>query len=136
MTLRRIATAAADVSDGLLGDLGHILQQSGKGAIIHAETATQLIAAHAYSTGATGQFGLKIPPATLMQCALAGGDDYELVFTAAPAQRDAVQRAAHAAGVPVTRIGTITPQSGLILLDAHGAVLPASAFSSFDHFAP
>jgi thiamine-monophosphate kinase len=135
MALRGIATAAADVSDGLLGDLGHILQQSGKGAIIHTETAMQLIAAYAYSTGSTGLFGLKIPANTLLQCALAGGDDYELVFTAAPTQRDAVQRAAQLAGVPVTCIGSITAGAGLTLLDANGAALPHATFSSFDHFA-
>ena len=120
MALLGIATAAADVSDGLLGDLGHILEQSGKGATIHTAVAIELIAAYANPTGVAGPFDPKIPSATLLQCALAGGDDYELVFTAAATQRDAVQRAANAAGVPVTRIGTITPQAGLTLLDAQG----------------
>jgi thiamine-monophosphate kinase len=136
MALRGIATAAADVSDGLLGDLGHILEQSGKGASIRTEIAMQLIVAYAYSTRATGQFDLKIPPKTLLQCALAGGDDYELVFTAAPAQRDAVLRAAQEAGVPVSCIGNITAQAGLTLLDADGAAMSPATFSSCNHFAP
>jgi len=134
--LRGIATAAADVSDGLLGDLGHILQQSGQGATIHTEIAMQLIAAYAQCTGATGLFDLKIPALTLLQCVLAGGDDYELVFTAAPAQRAAVQRAAHLAGVLVTCIGSITADAGLTLKDASGATVSSATFSSFDHFAP
>jgi thiamine-monophosphate kinase len=136
MALRGIATAAADVSDGLLGDLGHILQQSGKGATIHTEFAIQLIAAYAYSTGPTGLFCSNIPANTLLQCVLAGGDDYELVFTAAPAQRDAVQRAAQLAGVPVTCLGSITASTGLRLQDADGATVSSATFSSFDHFAP
>jgi thiamine-monophosphate kinase len=136
MALRGVATAAADVSDGLLGDLGHILQQSGKGAIVHAEIAIKLIATYADGTGAAGPFGLKVSAPTLLQCVLAGGDDYELVFTAAPAQRDAVQRASDTAGVPVTRIGSVTTDAGLTLLDANGVAVPSTVFSSFDHFAP
>jgi thiamine-monophosphate kinase len=136
MALRGIATAAADVSDGLLGDLGHILQQSGKGAVIDTDAAIQLIATKARHTGADDQFYLKISRQTLLQCVLAGGDDYELVFTAAPAQRTAVLHAADAAGAPVTRIGSITADAGLTLLDANGMALPSAAFSSFDHFAP
>ncbi|MEY4346491.1 MAG: hypothetical protein RL032_2323 [Pseudomonadota bacterium] len=136
MALRGVATAAADVSDGLLGDLGHILQQSGKGAIVHAEIAIKLIATYADGTGAAGPFGLKVSAPTLLQCVLAGGDDYELVFTAATAQRDAVQRASDTAGVPVTRIGSVTTDAGLTLLDANGVAVPSTVFSSFDHFAP
>jgi thiamine-monophosphate kinase len=136
LALRGIATAAADVSDGLLGDLSHILQQSGKGAIVHTEVAIKLIAAYAYCTESSGQFSLKVSALNLMQCVLAGGDDYELVFTAAPAQRDAVQRACDTAGVPVTRIGSVTTDAGLTLLDANGVAVPSTFFSSFDHFAP
>jgi thiamine-monophosphate kinase len=136
LALRGIATAAADVSDGLLGDLGHILQQSGKGATIHTDIAIKIIATYADDAGATSQFDFNIPPQTLLQCVLAGGDDYELVFTAAPAQRGAVQRAADAAGVPVTRIGRVTAEAGTTLLDASGVALPPATFSSFDHFAP
>jgi thiamine-monophosphate kinase len=135
MALRGIASAAVDVSDGLLGDLGHILEQSGKGAILHSEVAMQLIAVCRYPAAAKSKCALKVPTATLLQCALAGGDDYELVFTAAPEQRGAVQQAAHGAGVPVTAIGSITAPAGLTLLDAHGAAVSGATFSSFDHFA-
>ena len=71
---------------------------------------------------------------TLRRCALAGGDDYELLFTAAPAQRAAVQAAAAASATPVTRIGRIEAAPGLRLVDAQGAPV-AGQFAGYDHFA-
>ena len=133
LALRGIASAAADMSDGLLGDLGHILTQSRVGATIDTEIATTLIAAHAYFTGAGGQFDSKNAHQTLLQCVLAGGDDYELVFTAEPALRAAVQMAGAASAVAVTRIGKIDAVPGLRLIDANGAPM-ANTFASFDHF--
>ena len=71
----------------------------------------------------------------LRQCVLAGGDDYELAFTAPPAQRSAVEAAGRQCGTPVTRIGRIEAGSGLRLLDGRGGELPAQGWASFDHFA-
>jgi thiamine-monophosphate kinase len=65
---------------------------------------------------------------------LAGGDDYELVFTAPLAAREAVQAASRKTGTPVTRIGTMESRPGLRLVDAGGRALPHT-FASFDHFA-
>ena len=65
---------------------------------------------------------------------LAGGDDYELAFTAPATARDAVQAAAAASQTPVTRIGQILPEPGLLLVDARGATVENN-FHSFDHFA-
>jgi len=128
--LRGIASSALDVSDGLLGDLGHILAASGVGAEIELAKTTELIAASALFTGPAALFDAEL----LHQCTLAGGDDYELAFTAAPARRAAVQAAARQADVAVTRIGRITAAPGLRLLDARGQ--PQSpAWASFDHFA-
>ena len=134
MALRGIASAAADVSDGLLGDLGHILQRSGVGATIRTETAIKLIAACAVGSRAAGPFGLDLPAGKALQCVLSGGDDYELVFTAAPSQRAAVQAAAVDSNTPVTCIGRIEAVPGLRLVDASGASV-ANDFASFDHFA-
>ncbi len=128
--LRGIASAAVDVSDGLLGDLGHVLKASGVGARIDTSIAINLIANGADISCAGGQFSLK----NRLGFVLAGGDDYELVFTAPAAQRDAVAAAARAAQTPVTRIGQIEAEPGLRLVDAAGAAVDA-AFSSFDHFA-
>lgn len=137
--LRGIATAAADVSDGLVGDLGHILKQSGVGATLRAQDAMQLLATCAVSTGASGQFASKktspISPELHLQSVLAGGDDYELVFTAAPAQRAAVQAAAAASGTPVHCIGQIDATPGLRVVDSAGQPV-AQGVKAFDHFAP
>ena len=133
MALRGIATAAADVSDGLLGDLGHILSQSQVGATINTTATITLIAACAQPTGADGLFDLKLPSSVLLQCALAGGDDYELVFTAPAALRDAVMVAAQASATPVTRIGHIEAAPGVRLIDARmwAGIASTQAASAF-----
>ena len=134
LALRGIATAALDVSDGLLGDLGHILKQSGVGATVAVDSAIKLIAAHASCTGPTAPKDLKIRPEQWHRWALAGGDDYELLFTAPVAARAAVAAAAQASQTAVTRIGQIDAAAGLRLLDAAGQPV-ANTFASFDHFA-
>ena len=134
LALRGIATAAIDISDGLLGDLGHVLKQSGVGATVDTEATTNLIAAHAYYTGARGQLGLNPSPEQWLGWALAGGDDYELLFTAPPAARERVAAAALASQTPVTHIGHISRERGLRLVDGDGQSV-ANTFTSFDHFA-
>ena len=128
--LRGVASAAIDVSDGLLGDLRHILKAASVGASIDTSIAINLIAACARPDWATGI----ISSEKQLECVLAGGDDYELAFTAPASARAAVQTAAHQADTPVTRIGRIDVEAGLRLVDAQGKVLPRS-FPSFDHFA-
>jgi len=129
LALRGVASSAMDVSDGLLGDLSHILNASGVGARIDTSLTTDLIAEKAYSTNASGVFDAKL----LHQCTLAGGDDYELAFTAPPARRDAVAAASQTSGTPVTRIGTVLAEPGLQLVDALGHVVE-NRYASFDHF--
>jgi thiamine-monophosphate kinase len=128
--LRGLASAAIDISDGLLGDLRHILKASGVGATIDTSVAIHLIAACAHPYWATGIISLK----TQLECVLAGGDDYELAFTAPVAAREAVQAAARKAGTPVTRIGRIDSERGLRLIDRHGQAVP-DGYTAFDHFA-
>ena len=127
--LRGVATAALDLSDGLMGDLRHILKASGVGATLDTSLAIGLIAANAHPTCAKGLFSRE----QQLQCVLSGGDDYELAFTAPASARSAVQAAAQQAGTPVTRIGRIDLEPGLRLLDADGQSL-GGQFSSFDHF--
>ena len=123
--LRGVATAMADVSDGLLGDLGHLLKASGVGAQLNLPALSQLmLTRHAWDC----------PREWLLRCVLSGGDDYELVFTAPPALQHAVEAAALSSGTPITRIGRITPGSGLVLMDDHGNVVQHD-YRSFDHFA-
>jgi thiamine-monophosphate kinase len=123
LALRGIATSCIDLSDGLAGDLRHVLRASRAGARVDADAVA----------------GLMQTPALLTRqqrytCTLAGGDDYELLFTAPPNQRDAVLTAARAAATPVTRIGHITEEPGLVLHDAQGRAV-AGDFAGFDHFA-
>jgi thiamine-monophosphate kinase len=123
--LRGTASAMADISDGLVGDLGHILQSSRVGAEIEASLAPGLM-----STAALWH----CPEDLALTCVLSGGDDYELVFTASPSVARQVQIAANLSGTRVTRIGRITAQPGLVLRDAQGQAL-SHALVSFDHFA-
>ena len=134
LALRGVATSAIDVSDGLLGDLGHILKQSGVGATVEVSKAVNLIASLASYTGSRGSFSTEIPAQDWQRWALSGGDDYELLFTAPAAHRAAVTNAALQSQTPVTRIGQIDAHRGLRLVDAQGQAVP-NDFTSFDHFA-
>ncbi len=121
--LRNVANAAIDVSDGLAADLGHILERSKVGAEIRLDALPR---SHAIAA---------LDDASLANdCLLAGGDDYELVFTANPDRREAVEKAGAAAGVPVTRIGRIVAGSALAVLDASGRPI-ALGRGGYDHFA-
>ena len=122
IALRGVASSAIDLSDGLVGDLGHVLQRSGVGARVEVDTLprSEVLAAQVASVQ--------------HECLLAGGDDYELLFTAAPSQYAAVLAAGRRAGVAITRIGTVEAAGGLRIVDGQGRALP-SAFQGFDHFA-
>ncbi|MFE8646390.1 thiamine-phosphate kinase [Sphingomonas sp. NCPPB 2930] len=128
--LRGIATSAVDISDGLLGDLGHVLRASGVGATIDTSVATDLIAGGRHGSPAAGLFSSE----QRLELVLAGGDDYELAFTAPAAVADRVRAAGAASGTPVTRIGSVVAGSGVQLRDGAGAAVDGR-FASFDHFA-
>ena len=119
---RGLAHAAIDISDGLVGDLGHILERSHVGATLNADA---LPAGPVLATQAA---------ALRRAFAAAGGDDYEICFTAAAGMRDAILAAGEACGTPVTRIGRIDAAAGLRWTDAGGAPLTLE-LASFDHFA-
>jgi thiamine-monophosphate kinase len=125
MSLRGLATAMADISDGLLGDLGHILQASNVGARLDLSALSGLM----LTAGAWD-----CPREWLLRCVLSGGDDYELVFTAPQTSRRQIAAAALNANTPVTRIGSITLERAVLLLEEDGRELP-NTFRSFDHFA-
>lgn len=123
--LRGIAHAMADISDGLLGDLGHILKASHVGAEIDLAATTTLMQTAALWS---------CPTDLTMTCMLSGGDDYELVFCAPPSASARVHAAAQASGTRITRIGRITENPALVLRDATGQEV-STQFRSFDHFA-
>ncbi len=127
--LRGIATSAIDISDGLLGDLGHILQASRVGVQIDTSIASNLIANNGVFDAGNGF----LTPKNRLSCVLAGGDDYELAFTAPVAQRAAVLAAGARTSTPVTCIGHIQAQAGTRLTDGLGQPL-ANNYQGFDHF--
>ena len=134
MALRGIATAAIDVSDGLLGDLGHILKASNVGATIQTDVAIKLISSRGLWTPDLGVFTPQMWEEKWLAYALAGGDDYELAFTAPARARTAVLAAGAQTNVRVTCIGQIDAKTGIRLLGAQGQIQPGD-YGSFDHFA-
>ena len=123
MALRGTATSCIDVSDGLLQDLGHILEMS--------EVGAELRAADLPRSAATANC---MDRALADECVLSGGDDYELCFTAHPMHRSVIEALIRRLGVRLTRIGKIVDQPGLRLLDQHGTEIPITK-TGFDHFA-
>jgi thiamine-monophosphate kinase len=124
LALRGTASAMLDVSDGLLGDLGHILERSDCGARIEIAA---LPLAPLLATGADLRLA--------QRCLLSGGDDYELLFAARPQHADKIAALSRTLELPITRIGTITAAKALLLRDADGHDHPP-AQTGFDHFAP
>lgn len=119
--LAGLAHAAIDISDGLAQDLGHILAASHCGAELHVDSLPIAPAL------------LGLPVDVQYDAALSGGDVYQLCFTAAAVDADAVMACAKRAGVRVTRVGRIVPAAGLRILDAAGACLSLRQ-QGFDHF--
>ena len=124
--LRGIARSAIDISDGLLGDLGHICERSQVAAVIELAALPRSVLMRAMAGHAMAQGAL-----------LAGGDDYELCFTATVAKRAAVMRAGERARTRVTCIGRIVQApagaTGVAVIDGDGLPL-RTAHCGFDHF--
>ena len=122
LALRDIAHAAIDVSDGLLGDLQHVLKQSNVGATLQAD---DLPLGEILKSTQTHN--------VCHEFAMNGGDDYELCFTAPTTKREAVLHAANRSNTVVTRIGQITAAREVKILNAAGVALAISS-NSYDHF--
>jgi thiamine-monophosphate kinase len=121
LALRGVATSAIDVSDGLAGDLGHVLARSRVGATLNVDALP------------ASPWLASMPLALQRECTLAGGDDYELLFTAPLSQRDAVLAAGERTRTAVTRIGRIDAEPGLRVADHDGRAIDARP-TGFDHF--
>lgn len=120
--LRRLAHAAIDVSDGLAGDLAHILERSQAGAVIEYERIPKC-----------SSFEKLKDPELEKDCVLSGGDDYELLFTAPREHRAELEALAAELKLALTRIGTIEDGAArLSVLDAQGR--PLAHRGGFDHF--
>ena len=123
--LRGLATSVIDVSDGLVGDLGHILEASGVGATVELSRIPRSNALDRRLTGA--ERGLAL------ECLLAGGDDYELCFTAPPPAAAKLDALSVQLGLALTPIGNIEQRPGLVVTDEQGHALDALP-AAFDHF--
>ena len=123
--LRGIATAAIDISDGIVGDLGHLIEASGAGATLQLSALPRSPAVEARLSGDERALALA--------CLLAGGDDYELCFTAAPRAAQQIAVLAERLDLPLTRVGSIEARAGLVVLGEDGRALPALP-QAFDHF--
>ncbi len=119
--LAGLAHAALDISDGLIQDLGHILKASGCAAVLHYDCLP-------IDSALRG-----VPPEPLRSAVLAGGDVYQLCFTAPADQRETIGALAARASRRVTRVGHIESGQGLRIVDADGAPVPSAA-GGFDHF--
>lgn len=117
--LRGVAHAAIDISDGLVADLGHMLQASNLGA----EIGTHQLP---FSKAAANQRGA-------LEAALTGGDDYELLFTAHPEQRPAIQAIGEQQKIPLTPIGSINETAALKIIDQDGHPVSIEG-SGWQHF--
>ena len=122
--LRGTATAAIDVSDGLLADLGHICRLSGVGATVDLASIP---------VSAIGQkhFGCDAGRTAIV----AGGDDYELCFTAAPISRESIEALSENLGIRITRIGQVKRGKGVSLLGPDGKAVKIDG-RGYDHFSP
>lgn len=125
-----LAHALIDVSDGLAQDLGHLCEQSKVRAVLDFAAVPVAPAIRLVATGEQAAFSL----------ALSGGEDYELLLTAAPDSEPALLALAQACGVPLTRIGEIVPvdslgvASGRVFVRQADRVTPL-AILGYDHFA-
>lgn len=117
-----LAHSAIDISDGLVADLGHILQNSEKSAVIHL-----------HSIPCSPVLKKRLPQSVAMACLLAGGDDYELCFTAPTAHRARIAMLAAELRLPLTCIGEISSGEGLIVKDAQGKTITLET-TGYDHF--
>lgn len=121
LALRGVAHSVLDISDGLLADLSHILNASQVGAVLDWQAIPK-----------PDLYGSRLTDAQLQHAVLAGGDDYELCFTAANEQRAELAALAATLRLPLTRIGEVTAASGLRVLDGQQVLCVQTR--GYDHF--
>jgi thiamine-monophosphate kinase len=117
-----LASSAIDISDGLLADLAHILKSSGVAAVIKMDQINCSESVKKY---------LQHPLGVI--CVLAGGDDYELCFTAPVAKHQEIEMLSREQEIPLTCIGSIEKGEGLVVLDPAGRKVTLEA-KGYDHF--
>jgi thiamine-monophosphate kinase len=126
--LRGLASAVIDISDGLLADLGHLLQAGSAGAALRVDELPRSTAFLSVLERAGRE-----RTAWFHELPLSAGDDYELCFTVPESHRASALDALQQSGVPVTAIGMIEPQPGIRCVRADGAVYKPQA-TGYLHF--
>jgi thiamine-monophosphate kinase len=124
LALRGIATSAIDISDGLAADLGHVLNASNLGAKLHL---TQLPQASHWPMAS------QLEPAEQLKLLLAGGDDYELCFSASAADHERISQLGLSLGLPLLCVGEMVAERGLVVHGLAGEPLDIQE-AGFDHF--
>ena len=117
-----LAHSAIDISDGLLADLGHILECSRVAAVVRIDQMLRSAVMEKH-----------FPHLLAIECLLAGGDDYELCFTVPKSERTKVELLSREEGIPLTRIGSIEEGAGLVVLDSAGRTV-TTRVKGYDHF--
>ena len=117
-----LANSAIDISDGLLADLGHILERSNVAATISLEEVNCSVILKKYFS-----------QPLVINCLLAGGDDYELCFTVPKERRSKIDKISQETGIPLTRIGKIIMGEGLVVLDSTEKPIMLET-TGYDHF--
>ncbi|OGV76350.1 MAG: thiamine-phosphate kinase [Methylotenera sp. RIFCSPLOWO2_02_FULL_45_14] len=140
LALRQIANSAIDISDGLLADLGHILERSNVGATLmlssvphSAYLADKLAGAVRHNESATTSSAANSYDKSILNMLLAGGDDYELCFTAPIEKHAEINNLSEKLALPLSCIGRITANTGLIVHGFNGEILDFKE-TGFDHF--
>ena len=117
-----LANSAIDISDGLLADLGHILEHSNVAATVNIS-----------KINCSGVIEKYLSQQHVVSCMLAGGDDYELCFTVPRERRSKVDKISQEIGIPLTRIGKINKGEGLVVLDQTEKPITMEK-TGYDHF--
>ena len=117
-----LANSAIDISDGLLADLGHILERSNVAATISLKEVNCSVILKKYFSHPQ-----------VINCILAGGDDYELCFTVPEERRSKIDKISQETGIPLTRIGKIIMGEGLVVLDSTEKPIMLET-TGYDHF--
>jgi thiamine-monophosphate kinase len=125
LALRGIANSAIDISDGLLADLGHILECSNAAAEVRYD---RLPISSLFASNGDEMLELA------QRCVLSGGDDYELCFTAPVVQRDEIAMLSTTLHLPLSRVGKIVSGRGCKVRGEGGSVITTKE-SGYDHFA-
>lgn len=130
--LRQLANSAIDISDGLLADLGHILECSNVGAEISLTDVpcSDFVSDHLFVSG-------HLANKQVLAMVLAGGDDYELCFTAPAAHHDEITELSRELALPLSRIGQIINTAGdsaLIIRGVNNEIINIKE-TGFEHFA-